>query len=457
MKRSKSFTKITLALIITNATYASEYIVSNYNDNNREQIYEVVSKYRFPSILSKFIQKEFKEKYPKLDLEKTFGTKEAEYNFILDAVKNIDSKAKVFAIPKSLYQFMVYDYFAETIPTPETCTAKTLFKNINEQKDRFDLLEYAKEDEEWGLTKACSRFMADEKIKNIFWKVNDYAKDLYMKNEGKTKQIINELFEAYKVDDESKSAERLLDEYNLNAQEGISAQIKAEMSRLEILLGVGFLGKELVSWDKEKRQELKRYITNCIESEKNTEDYVLYHGGMLENLNYETVNRQCICLSDGLFSGWIFDPGANAFALSNGSRKLYKLGLDRVKLLLGGYPIFIPTASHLLSAGGRGEFFHGRTDVVDAVMDCANVKHIKIDNYALSIKSITEPLTVGYALNQTPEFFTTQNPQILLKKYDEHYNLVYEITDQGVFDKDGAEKLITMIKTITEVPSNGIF
>ncbi|MBQ2176129.1 MAG: hypothetical protein II453_14075, partial [Alphaproteobacteria bacterium] len=71
-------------------------------------------------------------------------------------------------------------------------------------------------------------------------------------------------------------------------------------------------------------------------------------------------------------------------------------------------------------------------------------------------KSLIKPLVAGFKLNETPEFYTTQNPQILLKKHDEHYNNVYEITNQGVFDKAGAEKLEAMLKTIQEVPEREI-
>ena len=105
-------TQIALCLIttltITN-TYSSEYIIKNASDENKEQIYEIVSKFRFPSILSKFTQEEFRTKYKNYNLVETFKTKEAEYNFLKTEINNIDKNAEVFAIPKSLYQFMVYD------------------------------------------------------------------------------------------------------------------------------------------------------------------------------------------------------------------------------------------------------------------------------------------------------------------------------------------------------------
>ena len=69
---------LTSAITITSA-YSSEYIVTNANETNKEQIYDIVSKFRFPSILSKFTQEEFRTKYQDqgYDLINTFRTKDA--------------------------------------------------------------------------------------------------------------------------------------------------------------------------------------------------------------------------------------------------------------------------------------------------------------------------------------------------------------------------------------------
>lgn len=178
----QTFNKLALylasAITITNA-HSSEYIVTNANDTSKEQIYYIVSKYRFPSILSQFTQEEFKDKYPKLDLIDTFKTKESEHQFIQNEIKKIEPNAKVYAIPKSLYQFMVYDYFAETIAYPKDNSVGTLFSQCVDYQRKFDLCKYANENEEWSLTKACNNFMQNKDIRDIFWKVNDYAKDLY--------------------------------------------------------------------------------------------------------------------------------------------------------------------------------------------------------------------------------------------------------------------------------------
>ena len=177
MTKSRLFIQImSSVLVITHFTHASEYIISDYDNSNKEQVYKIVSKYRFPSILSKFTQEEFKNRY-KLSLIETFGTKEKEHKFLQSEITKIAPKAKICAIPKSLYQLIVYDYFAETIKSNGT---------ISESADKFKLDKYAKENEEWGLTKACQNFMNNAEIQNIFYKINDHAYTIYQK---KTKAV----------------------------------------------------------------------------------------------------------------------------------------------------------------------------------------------------------------------------------------------------------------------------
>ena len=447
----QKFNKLAMCLVsaitITSA-YPSEYIVIGASEKNKEKIYDIVSKFRFPSILSPFIQKEFGERYQNYNLIETFKTKEAEYKFLQTAIREIDNKAEVNAITKSEYQFTAYDYFDRTISVPKNCTGRELFKNLYEQRKKFNLSKYAKENEEWGLTRACSRFMADEKIKDIFWQVNDHAKNLYMKHKGKTEEIINEIFDAFQADNKSRTG--VLDSWNLLQQKPIVHRMAAGISRMETMVGETSDEEIPNGWSEEKRQALKRYTIDCIKSEAANPQYVLYHGGNLDNPNPEIANRKSICLSDGLFSGYIFDAGASSYVYSSHPNKLYKLELDREKLLKNEYPIFIPPAFHLLSAAGNGELFHARTQVVQGVIDNNETKHI--DEYTLSIKFSTDPIRVGFKTNQTPELYTTRNPQILLHKYND----LYEITEEGEFDKLGAERLRDMLITITEVPEEEI-
>ena len=441
---------LTTTLTITN-TYSNEYIINNASEENKEQIYDIVSKFRFPSILSKFTQAEFKQKYPNHDLIKTFKTKEAEYNFLKTEINNIDKNAEVFAIPKSLYQFIVYDYFADTIMVPKDYPKNGDFSPVTKYIDQFDLSKYATKNEEWGLTKACSRFMENHEIKNFFWKINDKAKDLYSTNKCEIGTIINKIFRAYTEENSANNKENpALLPANQNSAEQESKAWKTIMTPtlINMLIGKNNSEKRII--------ELEKYTENIITSESSNPNYVLYHGGNLDDINFNKALQEAICFSDGLGSGCLFDVYASAFALSGYSKKLYILELDRVKLLRGEYPIFIPPAHHLLSGAGNRELFHVRTKVVKAVLKENTLDESDtidegdtIDESTLSINGDIKPFVAGYKLTETPEFFTTPNPQ--------RFKDGYEYISEGEFDKTGAEKLIDMIKTITEVPETEIF
>lgn len=280
----------------------------------------------------------------------------------------------------------------------------------------------------------------------------------YISCDWKIETIVEKLLNAYTIDEQlgakgtviSKEPKRLLDFWNTNQQNGKN---KSGVSRIEVFLGTNWDGRTPTDWNESKRLQLKNYVKNMIISETKNPKYVLYHGGNLDNIDPQRASRQTICFSDGLGSGYIFDPGASAFVLSGGVNKLYRLELDRKILLKGEYPVFIPPAHHLLSGAGNRELFHVRTKVIQAVISS---KTNSIDNFALSIQSAIEPITYGYQSNQTPEYFTTQNPQIL--KQDGHYgHYTYEKTGNGAFDQKGAKALANMLKDIKEVNEDGTF
>ena len=437
-KIMKIITQITSALIITGTTNASEYIIKDYHKDNKEKIYEIVSKYRFPSILNPSIQQEFATKYPKLDLIQTFETKDTEYKFIQNEIKNINKQAQVYAIPKSLYQLIVYDYFA-TIEFDDDIHTLTTIKLLSDAqakigniREKFDLKKYANENAEYGITKACKSFMKGKDIQEFFWYVNDYT--LLLDNFGSCnfEKITLELLDNYKND-------RLLDETTITQQQGLKASYKLDTARIEILKGKNNIA----------RKELRAFITNCILSEHKNPNYIVYRGGF-EQPNSEIALRKLICFSDGLFSGYVFDAGASAFVLSANPNKLWKLELNRRKLLNGELPIFIPPAQHLLSAAGNGELFHVRTKVVQGVIS-KDYKD-RVDPYELSITAPIKPLTYGYKLTETPELFTTQDPQMLQRIGDK-----YQTTLAGKFDQNGAAQLKTMIQSTEEVAKDGVF
>ncbi len=453
---AKFFVYIASALILADVTQASEYIVDGYTDSTKKQIYEVVTKYRFPSILSQFTQAEFNQRYPNLNLIKTFKTKETEYEFIKNEVNKIDANTSIYAIPKSLYQFVVYDCFANNIFSCSD-SEDDLFEFFYAHHEKTDLRKYAREGDEWGITKACARFMEDKGIQNAFWKVNDYVTTIYKRHRGDIRAITNEVLDAYR------KSNRLLDKSSVLDQEELSAQYGLGAPRTETLRGMELNGDRLRKWSEIKYHKLKTFTKNYIISESKNPNYVICRGGFCKPAP-ELAIRKAICFSDGLGSGYVFDAGASAYVLSNSPNKLWILELSRVKLLKGEYPIFIPPAFHLLSAAGNGELFHIRTKVVQGVFSYAfyNLGYkdaTEVSEIELSIRYLIKPIVAGYRLNQTPEYFTTQAPRMFRMIFENNRNdeYRYEDTNQGEFDEMGAKKLASMIQSIEEVSENGIF
>ena len=419
---------------------AYEYIVESadqIDDKIKSRIYDIVTNFRFPSILDKEIQAKIKSMYPSLDMEKTFGIKEEEYKFIQSEVHKIASNIKVTAIPKSLWQFIAYDYFASEefdIDMNELKTFAELekaMKPITEMRQKFKIEQYAKKGEEYGLTKAYHRFTEDKNVKEIFWKVNEWAEAIWDINDKNITKTMEFLLNQYK------DSQRLLDETAKTSQKVISAIYNLNKTRIEVLTGN----------DEKARQALVQYTTNYILSEDKNPNYTVCRGS-LRKPDPDTAIREAICFGDGLGSGYIFDEGANPYLISSPHNKLWILELDRTKLLNDKCPIHIPMTPHLLSALGNGELVHVRTKVVQGVVTKEGV----IDKYKLSITAPIVPIIVGYQANQTPEYFTTKTPQIIQEVEGQ-----YIPTGQGEYDADGAKRLQEMLSHVRKVADDGTF
>ncbi len=419
---------------------AYEYIVESadqIDDKIKSRIYDIVTNFRFPSILDKEIQAKVKTMYPSLNMEKTFGTKEEEYKFLQSEVQRLASRIKVTAIPKSLWQFIAYDYFASEefdIDMNELKTFAELekaMKPITEMRQKFKIEQYAKKGEEYGLTKAYHRFTEDKNVKEIFWKVNEWAEAIWDINDKNITKTMEFLLNQYK------DSQRLLDETAKTSQKVISAIYNLNKTRIEVLTGN----------DEKARQALIQYTTNYILSEDKNPNYTVCRGS-LRKPDPDTAIREAICFGDGLGSGYIFDEGANPYIISNAPNELWILELDRTKLLYDKYPIHIPTAPHLLSALGNGELFHVRTKVVQVVVTNENI----IDKYKLSITAPIAPLVAGYNANQTPEYFTTTTPQIVHEVSGQYVQM-----GQEKYDADGAKGIQEMLSHTREVNDDGTF
>ena len=444
--------KFMLCLTIATSISAvhSELIVMNLDDKiTKQKIYNDILSFSIPTLTSKDVRDRFSNKYH-YDLVETFVTEAAEYDFKKQEINKIDKNARLWNIPKSLYQLIVYDYFATLIKEPFGQTYEKL-------KKLFKVEKYTQDNEEYGITKACDRLMQSKEIQDIFWKVNDHATQLYEQFAGDLAKITNQLLDNFlaKGDKNSPESIRLLDISNI--------KMSYNSSRITTLVGLQCKNYEIYEvetpkgWDEDKRKKLKEYVTNLILSEKEIPEYVIYRGdfyrGDSKQLDPKIAYRKSLCFSDGLFSGFIFDQGASAFAISGKyeKSKLYALKLDRKKLLTDQYPIFIPPMNALASAAGSGELFHIRSKVIQAAKSGGN-----IDKQALSIQNCCGEIKAGYLPSQTPELFMNKNPQILEERI-ENYEFVYHATSQGEFDQDGAQKIDDMIANIKGVPADGRF
>ena len=444
--------KFMLCLTIATSISAvhSELIVMNLDDKiTKQKIYNDILSFSIPTLTSKDVRDRFSNKYH-YDLVETFVTEAAEYDFKKQEINKIDKNARLWNIPKSLYQLIVYDYFAPLIKEPFGQTYEKL-------KKLFKVEKYTQDNEEYGITKACDRLMQSKEIQDIFWEVNDHATQLYKQFSGDSVKITNQLLDNFlaKGDKNSPESIRLLDISNI--------KMSHNSPRITTLVGLQCKNYEIYEvetpkgWDEDKRKKLKEYVTNLILSEKEIPEYVIYRGdcyrGDSKQLEPKIAYRKSLCLSDGIFSGFIFDQGASAFAISGKflQSKLYVLKLDRKKLLTDQYPIFIPPMNALASAAGSGELFHIRSKVIQAAKSGGN-----IDKQALSIQNCCGEIKAGYLPSQTPELFMNKNPQILEERI-ENYEFVYHATSQGEFDQDGAQKIDDMIANIKGVPADGRF
>ena len=436
-----------LTIATSISTVHSELIVMDLKDEVKQKVYEDILSFSIPTLTSKDVRDRFRGKY-NYNLVKTFGTEAAENNFKEKEISKIEPEAKLWDIPKSLYQLMVYDYLATLIDKP---FAETYYK----LKELFEVEGYTQYNEEYGITKACDRLMQNKKIQDIFWKVNDHATELYNKFSGDIEKITNHLLDNFSAKIEANVPK------NIRPIDITNILIKKDLKKIPTLVGLEGNGpdiknwKEPKDWDDKKRELLKQYVTQLILYENNISEYVIYRGDCYpenkKQLDPKTAYRRSLCFSDGLFSGFIFDQGASAFAISGkyDKSRLYVLKLDREKLLTGQYPIFIPPINALAAAAGSGELFHIRSKVIQAVKSGDN-----ISKGELSIQFVCGKIKAGYLPTQTPELFMKDNPQILEERIEKG-KFVYTETSQDELDQDGALKINKMIANIKEIDAEG--
>ena len=413
----------TMSILVENAEANNEYIICSAPISKRTTIYDIVTRYRVPTILSKFVQNDFKESYKHLDVDNTFASKENEFQFLYKEMKKINKDIELLAIPKSLYQFIIYDY---------------LVNNVRPYKfmKYFSPEDYIT-NEDWAITKACGYVMCQREVKNFFWQINKYACDLLKSNDYNIETLTQYVINSFK------GRNKMLDR---------ECKIKRNSPILD-LTGIDYYGNPIKGWTEIKRSNQVKKITNYIISESKKDKYVICRAGK-KYLDPDIASRLTVCYSDGLGSGLPYDDGASALVLS-GNAKLWYLELDRIKLLHGLYPIFIPPAQHMLSACGSGEIFHVRSKVIQGVVTGYDLN--KIDQSELGIRHKKKVPVCGYHLNQTPEYFTTTTPQILSLTFGKDNRCTYTITNTGILDINGLNDINNLCYNTNLMPPSYIF
>ena len=155
----------------------------------KQKIYNDILSFSIPTLTSKDVRDRFSNKYH-YDLVETFVTEAAEYDFKKQEINKIDKNARLWNIPKSLYQLIVYDYFATLIKEPFGQTYEKL-------KKLFKVEKYTQDNEEYGITKACDRLMQSKEIVPYPWRIVYGFTALYFKTRKEALDYCHEHYYSY--------------------------------------------------------------------------------------------------------------------------------------------------------------------------------------------------------------------------------------------------------------------
>ena len=405
----------TASLAITNfSVQASDtYVLKNVpsGDEDKQRIYEVLSKYTFPNILNPTNQQKFKDKYKSKAIIDTYKTKSTEFAFVTQALKDIAPSIEIIPMTKSLYELIAYTYLVEN--NKLSIKGKEIMYNGKKQKPITTTFnpEYAfnedTKDDEKTITAGCANLA--QMLKNTFWLVNDYAQQ-YIDKEDALDTLLKK-FNKREIDQkihEAQGAHSLLIaalQQDPNYQYGCSPELDKSSDEYKQMIKTARdeLGEKwnnlycrraalLIVNDKfndynkthkaknkhyETQKQLSdaatmayKFITNMINYEKASDKYILYRSG--DDLpDYATHISRTICYSDGLFAGMLDDGGcaldiswSKRMQNADGKSYLQRVELDRTELLEGKVPVFIPPMPPLGATVGIGEVHHVRSKVL---------------------------------------------------------------------------------------------
>ena len=416
----------------SNANYTYVFKLSaNASNEQKDKVYKFLNTYSFTSMLNPENQKKFKTNYANYDEAKVYETSATEFEFIKTELAKIDDGIIVYRLPKSLYQMVAYDYFAENI---EYKTQKNPFTMTCQYNDGTNYnvndfcLDKEVKNEFMPICSACDRFMDKDALKKAIQSVNEYTINTF-------ENQISELNYAG-------CAQLIINKISKNR----------EYDEMKAITGNGVI-EDLLRYSSSKSSEnikvkprIIEHIIKCIEYEKNANDYILYRGDKKNDFDISRVYRQQVCFSDGLFGGFSNDNGGGALRIayekeSQGEpNALWKIELNRVKLLKWELPVFVPPAHPMVSFLSFGETHHPRTRLVYHSIQNSNPPKVANEFMGIAPGALKIEITPATVI----EYYTTTNPRILSVLPPNEFHE----TEQGIFDKEGATMLETLIKNI---------
>ena len=380
----------------------------------QEEAYKIVSRYRFPTILNPEIQAEL----PQTDLDDIVAD---EPRYISRRLKAINDGIEVHPIPKSLYQLLAFKMIVDDIedkskPSASNSDGEVFTRDNPEYLGRKYILRLNDfilplEDgsTQRTVTEACQLFTEHQTTQSLYWNLNgtilgyvatqhltlDNIRDLtcsvlialrktFQKKELQPRFSVKTSFTDFWND--LNHGESLIDcllycafsiftggNYVENDSLHSALYSHEWVDKNAALGGVAFI--HLLASQNASIMEL---IEECVMNEAEDPRYVLYRGAP-SRFDSELATKFHISFSDGLFGGVINDLNSgNALEWSlkrrlgpfimNGS-KLWKISLDRRRLLNGEFPVFIPPAISLLATFGSEEFHHPKTKILQLMPD----------------------------------------------------------------------------------------
>ena len=346
---------------------------------------------------------------------------------------------------------------------------------IEKAQERLKIAEEEKSRIEQENQKAEEKYQRalvkrEEKLAEVAKMKHSMVRHVIREADGEHEEVFREVTMAEKDEmdkDALKKAIQSVNDYTINTFENQISELNyakcaqliinkisknRKYDEMKAITGNGVI-KDLLRYSSSKSSEnikvkprIIEHIIKCIEYEKSAKDYILYRGDKKNDFDISRVYRQQVCFSDGLFGGFPNDNGGGALRIayekeSQGEpNALWKIELNRVKLLKWELPVFVPPAHPMVSFLSFGETHHPRTRLVYHSIQNSNPPKVANEFMGIAPGALKIEITPTTVI----EYYTTTNPRILSVLPPNEFHE----TEQGIFDKEGATMLKTLVKNI---------